>query len=230
VSGILQLRARHREELATGQRSVERDVAIEVGSAALLLVDVYPRQGSHADVVRELLVPARAAARRAGIRVVYVTNHLAASTAADSQWTQLWQRTLGESVLETWKEPSDVLTYLPEIAPGQDDHVVRKQHYSGFYDTGLEELLRSHGVDDVIIAGFDARICVAATATDALARDFRVLILRDGIGTTEMEPGVEEAGAAMVHALRYLEVCAGSTVTTRDFIVACARSSDAPRG
>jgi nicotinamidase-related amidase len=223
----LAITVRYRQEYLTGRpaRAVEEEVTLPARTAALLLVDVYPRHGPHADVVRRAIAPARQAARFAGLPVIFVTNQLAASTTAESQWTKLWQRTLGANVLDTWKEPSDVFDYLPEIAPDGSDIVVRKQHYSGFAETDLDGVLRAHGIRDLFIAGFDARICVAATATDALARDYRVFVLRDAIATTEM-PDDAEAQPALIHALRYIEVCVGSTVTTTEFVRACGRATE----
>ena len=53
---------------------------------------------------------------------------LADSTDASSQWRQVWLRTLGEDVLETWAEPSDALQYLPEITPADGDIVIGSMH------------------------------------------------------------------------------------------------------
>jgi nicotinamidase-related amidase len=199
-------------------------LAIPARNAALLLVDVYPREGPEAEVVKSVIAPVKAAARSAGIPTVYVTNHLADSTDARSQWRQVWLRTLGEDVLETWAEPSDALRYLPEIAPADGDIVVRKQHYSGFAKTELDGVLKSLGARDLFFVGFDARICVAATATDALSHDYRVFVLRDAVATTEAQDmdGVE---GAYSHAMRYIEVCVGYTVAADDFISACHRIS-----
>lgn len=195
-------------------------MALADGSAALLLVDVYPRQGREAGIVKGAIVSAKAAARRAGIPVVYVTNHLADSTTTASELRKLLLRTRGSDILETWAEPSDELRYLPEIAPDERDLIVRKQHYSGFFETELDAVLQALGVRDLILAGFDARICISATATDALARGYRVFVLRDAIGTTEADdlPGKD---IAYQMAVRYIEICVGYTVLTADFIEAC---------
>ena len=167
--------------------------------------------------MRRAIAPARDAAHASDLRVVYATNELAPITTGSSQWRQLWIRTLGADVLETWKEPTEAFDYLPEIEPGADDVVVRKQHYSSFLETDLDALLRARGIRDLFVAGFDARVCVTATATDALARDYRVFVLRDAIATTD----ADEGGDALAAAVRYLEVCVGYSVTTADFIAAC---------
>jgi nicotinamidase/pyrazinamidase len=48
--------------------------------------------------------------------------------------------------------------------------------YSGFEDTDLEELLRSHDVDRVHVAGLALDYCVRATALDARRRGFDVVL------------------------------------------------------
>jgi nicotinamidase-related amidase len=199
-------------------------VVVSAHAAALLLIDVYPREGTEGEVVKSVIVPVKEAARSAGIPTVYATNYLADSTDANSQWRQVWLRTLGADVLETWAEPSDALRYLPEIAPDNGDIVVQKQHYSGFAETELDRALKSRGVRDLFIVGFDARICVAATATDALSHDYRVFVLREGIATSEAQ-GMDSVETAYRHALRYIEVCVGYTVAAHDFISACRRIS-----
>ena len=222
----MRLKARYRREHAASAPVDHSESIVEIpsGSAALLLIDVYPREGQEASIVRTAIAPAKAAARRADIPVVYVTNHLADSTTFDSEFRKLWLRTLGEDVLETWSEPSNALSYLPEIAPGEGDLIVRKQHYSGFFETELDSVLRSLDARDLILAGFDARICVSATATDAFARGYRVFVLRDAIATTEAAdmPG-EDTAYRM--ALRYIETCVGYSALVADFVEACEARS-----
>lgn len=58
-----------------------------------------------------------------------------------------------------------------------DDAVeVVKTRDSAFFDTGLDELLRSHGVTAFALAGVSTESCIAATATDAYARDYLVVL------------------------------------------------------
>lgn len=215
----LRLRARYRREYPKHAPLGEAvdDLVIPARDVALLLVDVYPHEGGEAEVVKSVIAPVKAAARSAGIPAVYVTNYLADSTDASSQWRKVWLRTLGEDVLETWAEPSEALQYLPEIAPADGDIVVRKQHYSGFAETELDGVLKSLGARDLFVVGFDARICVAATATDALSHNYRVFVLREAVGTTDAD-GLENAYG---HAMRYIEVCVGYTVAAQDFMSAC---------
>jgi nicotinamidase-related amidase len=68
---------------------------------------------------------------------------------------------------------------IPEIAPQPGDYVVSKRRFSGFYKTDLDQTLRLLGVDTVAVAGITTFFCVLTTALDALAQDFRAVILED---------------------------------------------------
>lgn len=70
-----------------------------------------------------------------------------------------------------------------DVAPQAGDIVVRKQRYSGFFQTNLDLILRSKGIKDVAIAGATSEDCCLATARDAMYRGYRVAFLEDAIGT-----------------------------------------------
>lgn len=70
-----------------------------------------------------------------------------------------------------------------EVAPQAGDIVVRKQRYSGFFQTNLDLILRSKGIKDLAIAGATSEDCCLATARDAMYRGYRVAFLADAIGT-----------------------------------------------
>jgi nicotinamidase/pyrazinamidase len=73
--------------------------------------------------------------------------------------------------------------------------------YSGFEGTGLAEVLRARGVDTVDVAGLALDYCVRATALDAKAAGFDVVVHRGATRAVEVAPGdgeraVEELRAA----------------------------------
>ena len=61
--------------------------------------------------------------------------------------------------------------------------------YSAFDGDGFESLLRQAGAGRLFIGGVATEYCVQATALDALARNFEVVLLVDAIGAIEVEPG-----------------------------------------
>ena len=61
--------------------------------------------------------------------------------------------------------------------------------YSGFEATGLGGLLRDRGVDAVHVAGLALDYCVRATALDAAAAGFDVIVHRGATRAVEVQPG-----------------------------------------
>jgi nicotinamidase/pyrazinamidase len=61
--------------------------------------------------------------------------------------------------------------------------------YSGFEHTELERLLREHGIDRVHIAGLALDYCVRATALDARAAGFDVVLHTGATRAIDAHPG-----------------------------------------
>ncbi len=70
---------------------------------------------------------------------------------------------------------------IEELKPLQNDYVIEKHVYSGFFGTPLDYLLRSKGVDVVFLIGLDADICVRHTAADAFYRGYKIYIVEDAV-------------------------------------------------
>jgi ureidoacrylate peracid hydrolase len=83
---------------------------------------------------------------------------------ADNQWSN-FEGTPGAEIYEPLK-------------PMQDDIVVKKFRYSGFYATQLENLLRALGRDTIAITGVATNVCCDSTARDGAMRDFKVSFCR----------------------------------------------------
>ena len=77
--------------------------------------------------------------------------------------------------------------------------------YSGFEDTDLEELLRSHGIEEVTVVGIATDYCVKNTALDALRAGFRVRVDREAVRGVDVDPGDSERALEELRA-------AGATV------------------
>lgn len=67
-----------------------------------------------------------------------------------------------------------------------EDLIINKQRYGAFTGTDLEMILRTKGIDTVIISGIATNICCETTAREAAQLDFRVFFLSDGTATKEM--------------------------------------------
>jgi ureidoacrylate peracid hydrolase len=73
---------------------------------------------------------------------------------------------------------------IDEMKPFLNDgsEVFRKNRFSCFYQTNFEVLLRSKGIDTLIITGVSTPVCVETTVRDAYMRDFDLLIPEECVG------------------------------------------------
>jgi len=81
---------------------------------------------------------------------------------------------------EDWK-------FLPEMKIESGDRVLPKKRYSAFFETDLDRILQSRGIQDLIISGVMTNLCCETTARDAFMRDYRVFFLIDGTATGRSE-------------------------------------------
>ena len=70
---------------------------------------------------------------------------------------------------------------IDELAPREDEIVLVKTRYDGFYGTPMDDILRSYGRDTLIIVGTVANICVLHTAASAGLRWYKIVLPADGI-------------------------------------------------
>jgi len=68
---------------------------------------------------------------------------------------------------------------IPKLKPEKTDCVLEKRVYSGFFETGLESLLRNLKVDTLILTGLHTNICVRHTAADAFFRGYKIRVPKD---------------------------------------------------
>jgi ureidoacrylate peracid hydrolase len=71
---------------------------------------------------------------------------------------------------------------VPELTPEEDDIVVPKHRFSGFFETELDAILRQHGIESLVFTGCTTSVCVDSTLRDAFYRDYRCLLLSDCTG------------------------------------------------
>jgi nicotinamidase-related amidase len=76
---------------------------------------------------------------------------------------------------------------IPELAPRTGDLHVVKKRYSAFFATPLDEIIRTRGVDALVLAGVNTHACVRTTAIDAYQRDLDVVIAREAVGSYDAE-------------------------------------------
>ena len=87
---------------------------------------------------------------------------------------------------DLWIEPNDVL--------------LTKPRFGAFHGTDLDVILRSRGIDSLIITGITTDVCCDTTAREANARDFKVFFLSDAT-TTSRPPESHRATLELISTL-----------------------------
>lgn len=96
------------------------------------------------------------------------------------------------------------------VAPLPGETVVVKHRYSAFVGTEVDLLLRSRGIQTVVMTGVATNICVESTARDAFMRNYYVVLVDDcsaayrqehhqgTLGNIELGFGVVTTSAALL--------------------------------
>jgi nicotinamidase-related amidase len=104
---------------------------------------------------------------------------------------------------------------IPELKPSEKDYTVEKRTYSGFYETGLDPLLRSlykgDGARTIILSGLHTHMCVRHTAADAFFRGYSIIVAKDGVEAFTQKDHEE--------GLKYLENVYNAKIMTVDDII-----------
>ena len=131
--------------------------------------DIVPRQ--------QALI---AVARRAGRPIVYVNDaHRPGLVSTDREF-----RKRGEHCIEgSWGA-----RVIDDLAPEENDLVVIKRRFSGFFNTDLDLTLKDAMIDTLIVMGVVTNICVRSTVHDAFFLGYSVIVPEDCVaGTSRRE-------------------------------------------
>jgi nicotinamidase-related amidase len=182
--------------------------------AVLLTVDVqedFGRPGSATwSPDKELVIPAMtgllALFRDRGMPVIHVVRlYLPDGTNADSCRRQKLES--GRAVVAPGTDGAEIVSALKPSAGlrldgerllrgelqawSEREWVIYKPRWGAFYSTPLEGHLRSLGVTTLVVCGFNFPNCPRTTIYEASERDFRIVMVRDGVSGL-YDRGVEE--------------------------------------
>ena len=201
-------------------------LSIDPQRTALIVVDMqndfgskggmFDRAGIDIEPIRAVVpavARAIAAAREAGVRVIYLKmgfqpdlsdigprdapNYIKhqrlhvgePNTAPDGTSSRILIR-------DTWD--TDI---LPELKPNAKDIVIWKHRFSGFHETELDATLNRLGVRYVILTGATTSVCVESTMRDAMFLDYIPVLLTDTTAEAGGREGNYKASIQILTAL-----------------------------
>ena len=140
-------------------------------------------------------------ARESGMKVVFTQD---THTDGDPEW-EIWP--------EHVREGSWGWQIVEELAPREDETVIRKVRYDAFYGTHLDHFLRLWGVDTLVICGTVANICVHYTAASAALRWYDVIVPKDT--TSALDPFDLESSLRQTAFLFAGRITTGESIEVR---------------
>ena len=180
------------------------EVQIEPTRTAVIVVDMqndfghpdgmFARAGVDIAGIQAAVAPTAAvlaAARQAGIKVVYLKmayradlsdagapggpNRIKQAPMGIGEQIPAPDGTTGRILIrDTWN--TDI---VDELTPEPGEEVIYKHRFSGFYETGLHELLQRSDIKYLVFTGCTTSVCVESTMRDATFRDYYCLLLDD---------------------------------------------------
>ena len=163
---------------------------IDPARSALIVIDMqntFCAEGSPAEVPTSRgIVPninrLTPQLRELGVPVIWVL-HANTQHGGKSDWDLFYNHIVsGDIRTRTLQSnsPENQAVYS-ELDVSEDDIVIVKNRYSALIpgSSSLERVLRSRGIDTVLIAGTKTNVCCESTARDAMMMDFKVTMLSD---------------------------------------------------
>ena len=113
----------------------------------------------------------------------------------------------GKEKLRGWWKPK----IMPEVAPQPEDYVINnKKTFSAYMGTDLELLLKTLGVDTIVLIGINTNTCVLCTAFETVNRRFRLIVISDCVASAY-------GNDLHIFSLQNIARCLGWVLTVNEF-------------
>jgi nicotinamidase-related amidase len=185
--------------------------AVPYGRSAVVTIDLH--RGHLDPAVATMPLPAAdaarvtranadflAGARRRGVPVVHVVTsyHSVEDIASNPWWTSVADTDASRAnVLRHQLPGSPGLALMPEVYDPEYDLVVTgKKRYDCFAATDLDHVLRSRGIDTLLLTGVNTNSCVLATTVAANTRDYLPVVVEECVDT--MDKAAHEAALLVI--------------------------------
>jgi nicotinamidase-related amidase len=159
-------------------------------------VATFPLPAQQAAAVVQATERLLAIARAAGMKVIQVvqTQRRHPTPSADILSNPFWATmerlglhqspTLPSTISRHNLEGSPGTELMPSLATREDEFLLTSKHrLTAFYGTDLDGLLRSLGVETLLLAGVNTNTCITGTAFEAMHRDYRVVVVEECVAS-----------------------------------------------
>jgi nicotinamidase-related amidase len=151
------------------------ELKLDARRTALLVMDfqkpIVERYAAGREALLGATASAVAAARAAGVRVIYVV------VGFREGFPEISPRNQGIAAVKAMTTFSTEID--PQVAPAPGEVVVTKHRVSAFHGTDLDMILRAHEIDTLALCGIATSGVVLSTLRHAADADYRLLVLRD---------------------------------------------------
>jgi nicotinamidase-related amidase len=203
-------------------------LSFDITKTAFMIVDSDGGEGN--PVIENFITPALAAARRVGMKVIFIHNDFTMIDDPGNIKREIHGTRWGSADAKDRPPPAlrNVTAhprYSPSIAPLDHEPDFPKREWSGFHETFVDYHLRMYGIQTLIAVGFSQRACLYQTCVGAVEHNYRVVMLRDCTYSAEypdtVDPNNPEGGWLRFVMLRNFEHIIGYTSTSAEFVEAC---------
>ena len=106
------------------------------------------------------------------------------------------------------------------VLPKDDEPVITKHFPNSFRETGLSDLLKENGVEEVVVVGAMSHMCVDATVRAANDMGYKTTTIHDACATLDLNFDGITTPAAQVHAalMAALSFGYGEVISTDAFL------------
>ena len=166
------------------KKLIEGMMKLKRQKTALLLIDLQ-NEGGTSDIARMDEIMQNTAklikkCREQGIQIIY-TRHI---NRGDGIGLANKEPVNDSGEPQYYHSATDSIEVADAIKPKKNDIIIDKYRYSGFYESNLELMLKSLGIEHLLIGGVLTDVCVLSTVLDAYYRDYQVSLVKDMCGTT----------------------------------------------
>ncbi|WP_033283936.1 cysteine hydrolase family protein [Streptomyces sp. NRRL F-525] len=145
------------------------------------IVPIAPDSDALVERVKDTIAEVRAAGGAIGyVRVAFTEDDWSAVPDANKSFSAV-------AAAKMLHHEDDATQIDARITPEDGDIVVRKIRYGSGSTTDLHEQLSDRGIDTLVLAGISTSGVVLSTVIDAADRDYRVLVLSDGVADPDAE-------------------------------------------